>query len=96
MDLLADLFVHAPANILVVAGFFFLAHVVFKRFSGSQDAPLLVPAVCWAVYAAWEAAMMKWGPQTIAPGEIRFDLIVIWPILLVLTVWFAIQAWRST
>lgn len=95
MGFLQDLFFHQPASILVVAGLFFLAHVVFKRLSGSKDAPLLVPAVCWAVYGAWEFAMMRWGPPPNPAAEIRFDLLLIWPILLVLSIWFVIQAYRS-
>ncbi|MGH9464403.1 MAG: hypothetical protein ACRD0X_02070 [Thermoanaerobaculia bacterium] len=95
MDILQDSFVHEPMNILVVAAIFFFAHLAFKRFSGSKDAPLLVPAVCWAVYAAWEFAMMNWRPETTPSPEIRFDLLLIWPILLVLSVWFVIQALRS-
>ena len=95
MELLKDLFFHQPTTILVVAGFFFVAHVVFKRFSASNDAPLLVPAVGWAVYGVWEFAMMKWAPAANPPADIRFDLLLIWPILLVLSIWFAIQAFRS-
>jgi hypothetical protein len=39
--------------------------------------------------------MMKWSPPANPPADIRFDLLLIWPILLVLSIWFVIQAFRS-
>ncbi len=90
MESLQDLFVHEPFNILVVAGIFLVAHLVFKQVSPSYEAPLIVPAICWAAYAGWEYAMMKWNPEALN----RVDLLLIWPILLLLTIFFTIQAFR--
>jgi hypothetical protein len=93
MDFIASLLVHKPLNILVVA-LIFLAGFVALRFTslgqGKHAAALLVPAAGWAVYSAWEWVVMTRTPE----ANIRFDLLVVWPILLVLSVWFILRSLR--
>ncbi len=50
-------------------------------------------AVCgaWLAYDAWEWLVMTRTPE----ADIRVDLLVIWPILAILTVWFTFRALRQ-
>lgn len=93
MQQLASLFVQKPLNILVVAAVFALTYLVL-RFTGlgedKRPAALLVPAIGWLLYAAWEWLVVWKTPE----ANIRVDLLLIWPVLLVISVWFGIRAFR--
>ncbi len=93
MQSIASLLVHKPLNILIPA-VMFLAGFLTLRFTslgqGKHATALLVPAVAWTIYAAWEWVVMTWTPE----ANIRVDLLLIWPVLLVLSVWFIIRALR--
>ena len=93
MESIASLFVHKPLNILIVAAVFAIGYLAL-RFTALGEArhpgALLVPAIGWALYAAWEWLVMVRTPE----ANIRVDLLVIWPVLLVLSVWFVISAVR--
>lgn len=94
MEQLASLVVHRPLNILIVAAVFFVGFLVVRYTpmgEGRNANLLLVPAVGWALYAAWEWLVMTRTPE----ANIRVDLMVIWPVLLVLSVWFVIRALRG-
>ena len=52
---------------------------------------LLVPALAWQVYAAWEWLVLVKTPE----ANIRVDLLIIWPLLALLTLWAAVRAFRS-
>lgn len=91
VEQLASLVVHKPLHILVVAAVFFVAFLVLRLTpvgEGKHAAALLVPAAGWALYAAWEWLVMTRTPE----ANIRVDLLVIWPVLLVLSAWFVIRA----
>lgn len=93
MELLGYLFVHKPLNILIVAGLFLVASralgaTEFGR--GKNPRVLVVPAVAWACYAAWELFVMLKSPE----ANIRVDLLVILPVLAILSIWFVIRALR--
>ena len=93
MEFIASLFVHKPINILIVAAVFFAGFLVLRLSSlgeGKHTLALLVPAVGWALYAAWEWLVMVRTPE----ANIRVDLLVIWPVLAILSVWFVIRALR--
>ena len=93
MNAIAAFFVHKPVNILIVAAVFFVGFLVLRYAAfaaGKQAWALLVPAVGWALYAAWEWLVMTKTPE----ANIRIDLMVIWPVLLVLSIWFVIRALR--
>jgi hypothetical protein len=49
-------------------------------------------AVAWAVYAAWEWLVLVRTPD----ANIRIDLMVIWPVLLLISIWFSARALRHT
>ena len=93
MESLASLCVHRPFHILIVAAVFAAGYLVL-RFTALGEAKhasaLLVPAIGWALYAAWEWLVMVNTPE----ANIRVDLLVIWPVLAVLSVWFVIRALR--
>ena len=93
MKILVSLLVVKPLTILGVAAFFFAAHFLV-RFAGigpgRHPRALLVVFAAWALYGVWE-----WLVVTITPeANIRVDLMLIWPVLLVLSAWFTIRAFR--
>lgn len=76
MQLLAWLFVGKPLNIFAVAALFLAGHLVLRLAPigiGRNARPLLVAAVAWAVYAAWEWLVVVRTPE----ANIRVDLLVI-------------------
>ncbi len=51
---------------------------------------LLVPALAWLAYAGWEWLVLTKTPE----ANIRIDLLLIWPLLAVVTLWAAVRAFR--
>jgi hypothetical protein len=93
MEWIASLFVQRPLNILVVAGVFLVGFIGLRASAWGGErhpAALLVPAIGWALYALWEWLVMVRTPE----ANIRVDLMVIWPVLLVLSVLFVVRALR--
>lgn len=93
MELLASLFVGKPLNILVLA-LLFLAGYLVLRFTalGISRHPrsLLIASAAWGFYAAWEWLVQIKTPE----ANIRVDLLVIWPVLAILSVWVLFRAFR--
>jgi len=77
--------VHKPLNLLVVgvlfAGLYFVRRSTDTR-KGRRPMLLLVPAVSWGVYAAWEWLVMTVSPE----ADIRVDLLLIVPLILVVSI----------
>lgn len=93
METLASLLVGKPLHILLIASAFAVAHVLLRATgAGSVAHPraLLVVAAGWALYAAWEWLVLLRTPE----ANIRVDLLLIWPILLLLSIWFTVRAVR--
>jgi hypothetical protein len=91
---LAALFVGKPLNILVVAALFSVAHLVLRHWSkagGGSPRALLLASGAWALYAAWEWLVRVRTPD----ANIRVDLLVIWPVLAIASVWALVRAVRS-
>jgi hypothetical protein len=93
MQWIASLFVQKPLNILVVAALFAAGYCLL-RFTALGErkhySALLVPTITWGLYAAWE-----WLVLWKTPGaDIRVDLLLIFPVLLIVSVWFTIRALR--
>ncbi len=84
MEVLGKLLVQQPLHILVVALAFFGLWVLRKR----HHRALLVPAVAWLTYAAWEWLVLVRTPQ----ADIRVDLLLIWPLLAITTLWPLVRA----
>jgi uncharacterized membrane protein len=93
MKLLASLFVGKPLNILLVAALFFAGYLVARQSSltaGRRPHALLAAVAAWVVYAAWEWAIQIRTPE----ANIRADLLAIWPVLVVVSVWAVIRSLR--
>lgn len=76
-----------------MVGLFFLASRVLGSTEfgkGRKPGALLVPAIAWTCYAAWELFVMLVSPEV----NIRVDLLVIYPVLAVLSVWFVVRSLR--
>ena len=93
MELLAWLFVGKPLNILVLAVLFLAGYLVLRFTAlGISRHPrsLLIATTAWALYAAWEWLVQIKTPE----ANIRVDLLVIWPVLAILSVWVLFRAFR--
>lgn len=93
MQWFASVFVGKPLTIAIVAAVFFAGSLAL-RVSASSAARhprmLLVAAAGWLAYAAWE-----WLVQARTPdANIRVDLLVIWPVLAILSLWAVCRALR--
>ena len=93
MEFLASLLVGKPLNVLAAAALF-LAVYFALRFSplgaGRNPRPLLVAAVAWMAYAAWEWLILLRTPE----ANIRVDLLIIWPALAILSAWTLFRSLR--
>ena len=93
MNFLASLFVAKPFNILVVAGAFCAGYLAlrFTAFGTARHPrPILVAAIAWALYAAWEWLVLVKTPE----ANIRIDLLIIWPALALLSAWALFRVFR--
>jgi hypothetical protein len=79
MEALSHFLVQQPLHILGVAGIFFLAWVLLKP----RKNVLLVPAMAWLAYAGWEWIVLVQTPE----ADIRADLLLIWPLVLMAMLW---------
>jgi len=89
---LAALLVGKPLSILVVAALFALGYLRVRTSGagGGQPRWLLVAAVAWALYAAWEWLVLIKTPE----ADIRADLLLIWPVLAILSAWALFRGLR--
>jgi hypothetical protein len=93
MEMLASLLVGKPENILVVAIAFFAAHLVpWPTAQGNRrhSSSLLIASIAWGVYAAWEWLVQAKTPE----ANIRVDLLVIWPVLVIISAWALFRGFR--
>ncbi len=93
MEILSSLFVSKPLNILAVAILFLLVYLVYRfRNLGSQKSnnALLVAFFAWVLYAVWESLVQFWTPE----ANIRVDLLIIWVVLAILSVWAVYKSIR--
>lgn len=93
METLSALFVGRPLNILAVALAFLAGHLLLRLTSlgvSRHPRPLLFAAAAWALYAAWEWLVKARTPE----ANIRVDLVLIWPALLIVSIVAAVRALR--
>ncbi len=93
MDFLTQLFVGNPQNILVVAGLFFAGYCGQKLTKNTvikRPRLLLVTSIIWMLYAGWERLIQTNSPE----ANIRVDLLAIWPLLIILSVWTLLRIFR--
>ena len=93
MELLVSLFVGRPMNILALAVLFLAGYLALRLTAlgvGRHPRSLLIASIAWGLYAAWE-----WLVQIKTPdANIRVDLMLIWPVLLIISIWYTIRAFR--
>jgi hypothetical protein len=81
--MIASLFVNNPAVIFLVAGLFFGGYLLARRSTRTRQAKwLLLPAVAWTLWAAWELAIILYSPE----ADIRVELLLIIPLVLIASV----------
>ncbi len=93
MEFLSSLLVGKPLHILAVAVLFLAGGLALRLTAfgaGRHPRWLLVAAGAWALYAAWEWLVQVRTPE----ANIRVDLLVIWPVLALLSVWALFRALR--
>ncbi len=94
MEILSSLLVGRPVAILMVAALFVATFFLLGRSAfgaARQPRAFFVPAGLWTAYAAWEWLVLVKTPE----ANIRVDLLVIWPVLLIVSIWFSIRAFRK-
>jgi hypothetical protein len=93
MELLSSLLVGKPLNILGVALLFVAGHLLLRLTAlgaGRHPRLLLVGTAAWALYAAWEWLVRVRTPE----ANIRVDLLLIWPALLIVSIVAVVRALR--
>jgi hypothetical protein len=94
MEELSNFLVNKPMHILIVSSVYFLVWIVLRFFKSrmiQHPNAILVPAVFALIYAGWE-----WLVITETPGaNIRFDLLLIWPLQAILSIWALIKTFRQ-
>ena len=86
MDLIASVFVGKPMASAAVAALFYAGYFLVRKgvmMRGHRSKPLLAAAVAWSLYAFWEWLIWVRTPE----ANVRVDLLVIWPVLAILSVW---------
>lgn len=83
MEMLGRLFVQQPLHILGVAAVLGILWAVNKPHARS----MLMAALAWLGYALWEWVVLVQSPE----ANIRVDLLLLWPILAILTIWALIK-----
>jgi hypothetical protein len=76
-------FITHPERIAAVATALFVIFGVLRWAKGRWLWPLLWAAVLWTVFAIWEWLILVQTPE----ANIRADLLLIYPILLIVTLW---------
>ena len=94
LEVLSRWLVQQPAHILLIATVN-LALWVACRATVLRTVPksnvLWVPAAMWLAYAGWEWLVVVKSPE----ANIRFDLLVIWPVIALATLWAFVRAARG-
>ncbi len=81
MDTISSLFVGRPWVQLGIGGFFFIAYYFSFRHRWRNPRILLLPALLWLGWAAWEWTILRVTPE----ANIRVDLLLILPVVLIVS-----------
>ncbi len=83
------LFVQHPLRILALGAIYITLWAAIRAARpGRRTNALLLPAAFCLAFAGWEWLVLVRTPE----ADIRVDLLLIWPALLILTVW---SLWRA-
>ena len=87
-----NLFVHEPLSILALAMLYLVVWGALRSSHlGRRANPLLLPCIFCLAFAVWEWLVSTRTPE----ANIRVDLLLIWPALLVMTAWALIRIVRK-
>jgi hypothetical protein len=94
LEILARWLVQQPLHILLTAGanlalWAILGAMVLRSVPRSNV--LWVPAALWLAYAGWEWLVLVKTPE----ANIRVDLMLIWPLITLVTMWAIVRAARG-
>jgi len=94
LEVLSRWLVQQPAHILLIA-MVILALWAAGRATVLRTVPksnvLWMPAVLWLAYAGWEWLVLVTSPE----ANIRVDLLLIWPVIALATLWAVVRAARG-
>jgi hypothetical protein len=94
LEVLSRWLVQQPAHILLIAvvnlALWAACRATVLRMVPKSNV-LWVPAVMWLAYAGWEWLVLVKSPD----ANIRFDLLVIWPVIALATLWAFLRAARG-
>ncbi len=93
MEDLATFLVNQPEHVMLVASVYVLVWIVLRFLKIDvvhHPNAILVPTVFTLVYAGWE----WWVTLKTPEADIRVDLLLIWPLQAILTLWALIQTFR--
>ena len=75
-----------PLHIVAVSVIFLAAYLTLRFIPRSENRPspwLFWAAFAWSAYALWEWLVLVATPE----ANIRFDLLLIWPVLTIVSTW---------
>jgi hypothetical protein len=93
LEFLGNLFIGKPLNVLAVAAVFVAVYLVrnkLVRQDRGRPRWLLVAALCWCAYAAWEWLVVTRTPD----ANIRVDLLLIYPVLAAVSGWAIVRIFK--
>ena len=91
MAALTNIFTANPLLLAAISAIFLIAYFLTRNNPNLRAKALLAPAIGWLAWALWE-----WGIQTFSPeANIRVDLLLIIPIILILTSYGIVYLFRS-
>jgi len=94
LEMVSRWLVQEPAHILLISAanmaLWAACRAGFLRTIPKSNV-LLVPALLWLAYAAWEWLVLLKSPE----ADIRVDLLLIWPVIGLATLWAFVRAARG-
>jgi hypothetical protein len=94
LEMLSRWLIQQPAHILLIAAVNLALWAVCRATvlrSVPKSNVLWVPAVGWLAYAGWEWLVLVKSPE----ANIRVDLLLIWPVIALTTLWAIVRAARG-
>ena len=93
IEFLAEIFVGQPLHIVAVSVIFLAAYLTLQIVARGENRPspwLLWAAFAWSAYALCEWLVLVATPE----ANIRFDLLLIWPVLAIVSTWALFRVLR--
>jgi hypothetical protein len=92
MEIVSE-FIANPGMLLLIGLLFIAAYLLLRNRTGNNLRPraLLWPGMAWTLWAAWELGIARFSPE----ANIRVDLFLIIPTVLILTIVGFVQLFRT-